>query len=611
MFLLSFIRPLPVWVKGLVDPALLVTMLAPILYFFVVRPLTYQLTLREQAETKLRTLATSLEQQVLQRTGDLEKSQTDLSNVLEDYKKSNEAMEQKITEHGQAEKALQQRTHDLGERVKELTGLYSISRILERHDIPLEKYLELIVEVFPPAWQYSEITCARIIFNGREFITENFRETIWRQASDLIVHGERAGLVEVFYLEERPELDEGPFLKEERNLIADIAVRLGETIKRKQAEAQLEAAEARYRDLYNNAPDMYVSFDQQTATIIECNQTLATAAGYTREEIIGRSIFDMYHPDGVENAKKVFQLFVKKGEIKNAELQLQRKDGSKIEVSVNILAVRDEEGKILYCKSSWRDISDRKQMESETRQLREELIHVERVSTVGEMTAALANELNLHLSKIASYAYGCINRLNSGNVEPDKLLATVEMIPKQAGQASDLITHIRNFVRKEKPHREILEVNQLVREIVNLIIAEAHASETTIILNLNDNLPMIKGNPIKLQQVILNLVRNGIEAMSETDLSSRQITITTSVHSDSMVVVTISDGGPGVSPEEVDNMFIPFFTTKIRGLGLGLTICRSIVEENGGKIWFNQDVTMGTAVSFTVPISDKAHLPVN
>jgi signal transduction histidine kinase len=144
------------------------------------------------------------------------------------------------SERKQAEEALQQRTHDLGERFKELTGLYSLSKIFDRPNISLEEALQLVVEVFPPAWHYPEITCARITLDDREYTTGNFKETVWRQTNDIVVNGEPAGAVEIFYLEEKPELDEGPFLKEERNLIDDITTRLGQIIEKKQFAAELD-----------------------------------------------------------------------------------------------------------------------------------------------------------------------------------------------------------------------------------------------------------------------------------------------------------------------------------------------------------------------------------
>ncbi|TEU10827.1 MAG: PAS domain S-box protein [Anaerolineales bacterium] len=145
-----------------------------------------------------------------------------------------------ITERKVAEEALTKRTHDLGERVKELNCLYGISELVEKPDISLEELIQETVNLIPPAWQYPEITCARIILEGEEFTTEDFRETTWKQSSDIVVHGERIGTVEVYYLEERPESDEGPFLKEERDLLNVIAQRLGETIERMRAQKAMK-----------------------------------------------------------------------------------------------------------------------------------------------------------------------------------------------------------------------------------------------------------------------------------------------------------------------------------------------------------------------------------
>jgi DNA-binding CsgD family transcriptional regulator len=147
-----------------------------------------------------------------------------------------------ITKRKRAEESLRKRTHDLGERVKELNCLYGISKIRERPDIAFEEMLQEIVDLIPPSWQYPEITCARIIIEGQEYKTKNFKETVWKQTSNIVVHGKRIGILEICYLEEKPESDEGPFLKEERSLISAIAERLGRVTEHKQAEGALRKA---------------------------------------------------------------------------------------------------------------------------------------------------------------------------------------------------------------------------------------------------------------------------------------------------------------------------------------------------------------------------------
>jgi len=145
-----------------------------------------------------------------------------------------------ITSSKQAEEALREKTHDLGERIKELNCLYNISHLVEKTNISLEEILQETVDLIPLSWQYPEITCARLILQDQTFTTHNFNETVWKQASDIMVHGERIGALEVIYLEERPGSDEGPFQKEERGLINAIVERLGKVIERKQAEEALK-----------------------------------------------------------------------------------------------------------------------------------------------------------------------------------------------------------------------------------------------------------------------------------------------------------------------------------------------------------------------------------
>jgi PAS domain S-box-containing protein len=153
-----------------------------------------------------------------------------------------------ITEQKQAEEALREKTHDLGERVKELNCLYNISHVVEKTDISLEETLQEMVDLIPLSWQYPEITCARLILQDQTFTTDNFNETVWKQASEIMVHGERIGALEVIYLEERPESDEGPFQKEERSLINAIVERLGKVIERKQAEVALKQERDKLQD---------------------------------------------------------------------------------------------------------------------------------------------------------------------------------------------------------------------------------------------------------------------------------------------------------------------------------------------------------------------------
>ena len=184
-----------------------------------------------------------------------------------------------------SEETLVNQTHDLGERVKELNGLYDISKLLENPDISIEETFQGIVEILPASWQYPEITCARIVVTDKEYKTKNFRETIWKQTQDVLVHGDTVGFVEVSCLEQKPEIDEGPFLREKRHLLDEIADRLRLVIERKQVGEVLKKSENRFREILEQSPFGIALIGSLTGHIYELNPKFTEITGRTIEEM--------------------------------------------------------------------------------------------------------------------------------------------------------------------------------------------------------------------------------------------------------------------------------------------------------------------------------------
>ena len=250
----------------------------------------------------------------------------------------------------------------LKERVKELACLYSIDRLVEQSVMDLEGILEGIVSLIPPAWKYPEVTCARIIVDEQIFKTDNFKDTEWRQAADIKVSGETRGTVEVYYLEEKPESYEGPFLKEERDLIDDIAERLGRIIERKRMEEALRASEAKYSSVVENTRDGVVIIQDEVLKFV--NTASVELVKYTPEELIGTNFLNVVAPEHRETVMKRYTDRIAGKDVPSIyETSILRKDGTTLPVEVNATLI-DYEGRpadLVFI----RDITERKLAEKQ------------------------------------------------------------------------------------------------------------------------------------------------------------------------------------------------------------------------------------------------------
>jgi C4-dicarboxylate-specific signal transduction histidine kinase len=226
---------------------------------------------------------------------------------------------------------------------------------------------------------------------------------------------------------------------------------------------------------------------------------------------------------------------------------------------------------------------------------------VARLSTIGEMAAELAHELNQPLAAISNYAGGCVRRLQADSGEPRELIAALEEITLQANRASEILKGIRNFARKREAQRALVDINAYVSAVASRAAFAARKHQVTIQFELNDALPLVAADGIQLEQVLLNLLLNGFEAMHDVDESRRQLHIRTAATAEQLIEVTVTDHGHGFPPEIAEDIFHPFFTTKPEGLGMGLSISRSIVEAHGGKLTAVLNHDHGATFRFTLP----------
>jgi diguanylate cyclase (GGDEF)-like protein/PAS domain S-box-containing protein len=271
-----------------------------------------------------------------------------------------------VTARGLVEYALRERTHVITERARELDCLYSVSNLAQKRDVSLPQMLQAATELLPPAWQYPEAACARIVFEEQVFTTDNFRETKWRQASDIVVRGRPGGTVEVRYLDEKPEREEGPFLDAERRLINAVAERLGHMIERKQAEDALQESESRYKALFAGAPEGMLVADLQTRQFRYANPAICRMFGYTEEELLRLGVVDILPKASLDYALAEFEAQVQGEKLLSPDIPCQRKDGSLLYATISGIKLVLDGRECMV--GVFTDVTERKQMEEALRE---------------------------------------------------------------------------------------------------------------------------------------------------------------------------------------------------------------------------------------------------
>lgn len=253
-----------------------------------------------------------------------------------------------------------------------------------------------------------------------------------------------------------------------------------------------------------------------------------------------------------------------------------------------------------------RQISERIRAEEEAHHRRAELAHIDRLNTMGEMASGFAHELNQPLAAIVNFARGCTRRINNKQCDNDMILETLEQVTGQATRAGKIIKRIRAFVRKDDPERNPADINHLITEALAFLKEDITRHNVNVIQHLQTALPPVTIDHIQVEQVILNLLRNALEAMRDSGNKSNNLTVQTHLSGSNEITVSVSDNGPGfVNGEE--NMFNPFVTSKENGLGLGLSISRSIVEAHGGRLQVFDNQETGATLTFTLPIRETTH----
>ncbi len=350
---------------------------------------------------------------------------------------------------------------------------------------------------------------------------------------------------------------------------------------------------------------------QGNATFI--NKAVTEITGWRAKDLIGANQHQLLHhtrQDGSPNPGTECPVYLtfREGKPRYVEEDLfWRRDGNSIPVEYSSTPIRNEQGDIVGSVVVFRDISARKQAAEADRQYQMELAHVARLSTMGEMASGMAHELNQPLTAIATSADACIRLLESGTPPTDKVVDVLETISTQARRAGGIIQQLRQFVRKEEPRHTQVQINQLIEEVLLLLEPEIRKAGIRVVRDLDTEIPLVHAQHIQIDQVILNLIRNAIEAMSEIDEGKRILTLRTRSAGGNAVITSIEDTGPGADRELQDKLFDPFVTSKSHGMGLGLSISMAIINAHNGNLYYDAQGHKGAIFRFTLPVSEASN----
>ncbi len=485
---------------------------------------------------------------------------------------------------------------ELRERIKELTCLYGVTQATQDPSRSVDELLMDIVELLPPGWQFPEITEARITLDGRSFATAGFAEYPWKQSAEVIVDNVPRGIVEIVYSAEEPQEDEGPFLREERNLINAVAKTL-------ELALAYHGAQHKLRERVKELTCLHAIGSIAQRPGISCSQLLGEIAGllpaaFQYPEITQARISvdeDMFTTAGFQEAAERLA----------ADIEINGRCRGSVEVFYT--ESRSRPGEDPFLREEYNLIHEvarqvglileRRETDEKRGRLQEQLRHADRLATIGQMVAGAAHELNEPLGSVLGFAQLAKN-------SPD--------LPEQAGQDIDRIInaalHAREVIRKlmlfsrQMPTRKSLcNLNNLVREGLYFLESRCAREGITLTRHLDEDLPEFMADASQLHQVLVNLVVNAIQAMTRGGTLSIQ-TVCEKNHA----LLVVEDTGVGMTKEVIRQLFIPFFTTKGigEGTGLGLSVVHGIVTAHGGTIRVDSQPGQGSRFTVSLPIRE-------
>jgi PAS domain S-box-containing protein len=368
---------------------------------------------------------------------------------------------------------------------------------------------------------------------------------------------------------------------------------------------ELEEQRAQLSELFARVPEAVVMVDRDSR-ITRVNPEFTKIFGYTAEESLGRRIKDLITPDDLQDEVEGFMYrMAETGEVFAVETVRRHKNGVRVPVSLTCVPVSSNRsgntGYVIY-----RDVTETKRLQDEQRRYHEiqlELAHANRIATLGQLSASIAHELNQPLTGIITNCSTCLRMLTSDPQDLDGAREAVRRTMRDGHRASEVISRLRALFDRKEPASEPVDLNDATREVIALSCGELQNSRVIVRTELADDLPPVTADRVQLQQVVLNLLRNALDAMNAVDDRPRDLLIKTERDGGDSVRLSVTDAGVGFDPHTLDKLFEAFYSTKDDGMGVGLSVSRSIIESHQGRLWAALNDGPGVTVSFSVPSS--------
>ncbi|MBA7662414.1 Adaptive-response sensory-kinase SasA [subsurface metagenome] len=478
--------------------------------------------------------------------------------------------------------------HNLRERVKELSCLYGIVSIADKLSASINELYQDIVSLLPPSWQYPEITCARITINGNKFETENYQDTQWKQSSDIMIYGNKVGIVEVCYLEERPHIYEGPFLKEERALIDAVAIHIGHITEHKRADEALQESHNYLERLTNSMWDAVFSVKMPERVIEWANDSFRLI-GYDPKECVGRTTEFLY-PDKsgfLDFGNKIKSVIAAGRDILHAEQLLKRKSGEVFSAEITT-TIYKEKGEVVHVTSIVRDITERKKLD----QLKDDFIGL------------VSHELRSPLTVIT----GAVNTVltERERLSPEETRQLLRDAALEADSLSHLLGNLMELSRVQADRlllfAEPISVKKVIQDTIEEIKRQSSAHQ--FVMDVPRELPPVYADELRMGRILYNLLENAVKYSPQ----GGEIRVFVKPGEEHLII-GVSDQGIGISRADQAKLFEPFQRLEdsrldgVNGAGLGLSVCRKLVEAHGGQIWVESEPGKGSTFFFTIPLS--------